>query len=55
MLDIEGMKDLLKLSTLERWNVKTENTSYIGLFQTIVNRIDGLETHWNNNITHYLC
>jgi ABC-type bacteriocin/lantibiotic exporter with double-glycine peptidase domain len=22
---------------------------------TIVNRIDGLETHQNNNITHYLC
>jgi hypothetical protein len=26
-------------------------TSYI----TIVIRIDGLETHQNNNITHYLC
>ena len=38
---------------IEKRNYDMTGTQDVAV--TIVNRGDGLETHYNNNITHYLC
>ena len=47
--------DSHSLRTFNNYSPKARCFSGNIFTETIVNRVDGLETHWNNNITHYIC